>query len=62
MPWIAAPTSTLSNVLAVQAGSSNLLRSHVAFYRQVMFGPSGLSRRDRELVATAVSLQNRCFY
>lgn len=62
MSFIAHPTSTLANVLAAQAGSPDLLRTHVAFYRQVMFGPSGLSRRDRELVATAVSVHNRCFY
>ncbi len=62
MSWIAHPKSSLAGVLAAQAGAPELLRTHVAFYRQVMFGPSGLSRRERELVATAVSTQNRCFY
>ncbi len=62
MSWIARPKSSLANVLAAQAGTPELLRTHVAFYRQVMFGPSGLSRRERELVATAVSVQNRCAY
>ena len=62
MSWIARPPSSLPNVLAAQAGAPALLRTHVAFYRQVMFGPSGLSRRERELVATAVSVLNRCFY
>jgi AhpD family alkylhydroperoxidase len=29
---------------------------------RVMMGPSGLSRRERELVATVVSRTNGCFY
>jgi len=62
MSWIAQPVSPLPGVLAAQAGTPELLRTHVAFYRHVMFGPSGLSRRERELVATAVSVQNHCFY
>ncbi len=62
MSWISAPRSTLPHVLAAQAGSPELLRGHLALYRQVMFGASGLSRRERELVATAVSALNRCFY
>ena len=62
MSWISRPRSSLRNVLAAQAGTPELLRTHLAFYRQVMFGPSRLSRRERELVATAVSVQNRCFY
>ena len=62
MPWPSMPESSLPHVLAAQAGTPALLRTHVAFYRQVMFGPSGLSRRERELVGTAVSVLNRCFY
>lgn len=62
MSWIPAPPSKLPNVLAAQAGSPELLRGHLALYRQIMFGRSGLSRRERELVGTAVSALNRCFY
>ena len=53
---------------AAEDGPGGLLGRHPlvemteAFYRQVMFGPSGLSRRERELVGTAVSVLNRCFY
>jgi len=31
-------------------------------YRATMFGPSRLSRADREMLATVVSWANRCFY
>ena len=62
MAWIVHPVSSLPNVLAAQEGSPALVRTHVAFYRQLMFAPSSLTRRERELVATAVSAINRCFY
>lgn len=62
MSWISTPPSALPHVLAAQAGSPKLLRGHLALYRQVMFGASGLSLRERELFATAVSAENRCFY
>ena len=31
-------------------------------YRATMFGPSGLSRAEREMLATVVSWANHCFY
>jgi alkylhydroperoxidase family enzyme len=62
MAWIRMPETSLAGVLAVQAGDPELLRTHVAFYRHLMFGPSPLSRRERELIAVAVSAENRCHY
>jgi alkylhydroperoxidase family enzyme len=62
MAWIRIPDATLPGVLAVQAGDPTLLRTHLAFYRHIMFAPSPLSRRERELVAVAVSAENRCHY
>lgn len=38
------------------------LRAHVQLYRTIMFGPSGLSRAEREAVATTVSVLNHCNY
>ena len=31
-------------------------------YRVTMFGPSGLSRAEREMLATVTSWANHCFY
>jgi alkylhydroperoxidase family enzyme len=31
-------------------------------YKGIMFGPSGLSRQERELLAVVVSCQNDCHY
>jgi alkylhydroperoxidase family enzyme len=31
-------------------------------YKAIMFGPSGLTRQERELLATVTSRQNECRY
>jgi uncharacterized peroxidase-related enzyme len=33
-----------------------------AHYNELMTGPSGLSKTDREMISVAVSMQNRCLY
>ena len=50
------------NILKVQSLNSGALRASMQLYRATMFGPSGLSRADREMLATVVSWANRCFY
>ena len=62
MAWIDEPDRRLAHILRVQASDPELLKTHLAFYRHIMFGPSGLSRLERELVAVAVSRVNHCFY
>ena len=39
-----------------------VLRSAMAQYGAIMFGPSPLSRFQRELLATVVSAELDCFY
>ena len=39
-----------------------VLRRSMQLYREIMFEPSGLSRQERELLATVVSRENECFY
>jgi hypothetical protein len=34
----------------------------MSLYREIMFAPCGLSRQERELLATVVSRANDCFY
>ena len=31
-------------------------------YKAIMFGPSSLTRQERELIATVVSATNDCYY
>lgn len=50
------------NIVRVMCRRPNQCAASLALYREIMFGPSGLSRAERELVATTVSALNRCRY
>jgi len=50
------------NVLAAYAFDMGKLEAFVAFYNDLMLAPSGLSKLEREMIAVAVSSENRCFY
>jgi uncharacterized peroxidase-related enzyme len=50
------------NVLVAYAHDDAKLRVFVDFYNDLMLGPSGLSKLEREMIAVAVSSENRCFY
>jgi len=38
------------------------LNAHLGLYRTLMFGPSALTRAEREMIAVAVSAANACGY
>ena len=40
----------------------DVMRTFMELYMKIMHAPSGLSRAEREMVATAVSSANDCFY
>jgi uncharacterized peroxidase-related enzyme len=50
------------NVLKAYAFDPAKLAAFVAMYNDLMLAPSGLSKLERELIAVAVSSQNRCYY
>jgi len=50
------------NVLQAYAHDSAKLEAFAAFYNDLMLAPSGLSKLEREMIAVAVSSQNRCYY
>jgi uncharacterized peroxidase-related enzyme len=50
------------NVLRAFAFDMAKLEAFVAYRNDLMLGASGLSRLEREMIATVVSAQNRCFY
>jgi uncharacterized peroxidase-related enzyme len=50
------------NVLLAYAHNNAKLEAFVAFYNELMLGPSGLSKLEREMIAVVVSAENRCFY
>jgi alkylhydroperoxidase family enzyme len=39
-----------------------VLEASIGMYARLMKGPSGLSRRERELLATVTSRINDCYY
>ena len=50
------------NVLKAYAFDMTKLAAFVAMYNDLMLAPSGLSKLEREMIAVAVSAQNRCYY
>jgi len=50
------------NIVRSMSLSPEALRASMGMYRAIMFGPSQLSRLDRELLATVVSSANECYY
>jgi uncharacterized peroxidase-related enzyme len=52
----------IPNVLVAYAFDTTKLETFVAMYNDLMLGESGLSKLEREMIAVAVSSQNRCYY
>ena len=52
----------IPNVLVAYAFDMTKLETFVAMYNDLMLGESGLSKLEREMIAVAVSSQNRCHY
>ena len=52
----------IPNVLATYAHDNAKLEAFTLFYNDLMMAPSGLSKLEREMIAVAVSSENRCFY
>jgi len=50
------------NILKAMSLNPAVLRASMELYKAIMFGESGLSRRERELLATVTSAQQDCFY
>jgi uncharacterized peroxidase-related enzyme len=50
------------NILKVQSLNPPVLHQSMQMYLATMYGPSGLSRAEREMLATVVSWANQCFY
>jgi uncharacterized peroxidase-related enzyme len=76
LPPAAAPDETMAayfakcrekigfvpNVLAAYAFDLQKLKNFVAFHDELMLGPSGLTKLEREMIAVVVSCANHCHY
>jgi hypothetical protein len=52
----------MANILRIHGINPPVLEAHLRLYRAVMFGPSPLTRLQRETLAVAVSGLNGCHY
>jgi len=50
------------NILKAMSLNPPVLKASMDLYKAIMFGESGLSRRERELLATVTSAQQDCHY
>ena len=50
------------NIVKAMSLRPRVLKRSMELYKEVMFGPSELSRAERELLATVVSRHNDCHY
>jgi alkylhydroperoxidase/carboxymuconolactone decarboxylase family protein YurZ len=50
------------NILKAMSLRPAVLQASIALYREIMFGESGLSRKERELLATVASAAQDCHY
>ena len=50
------------NVLRAYAWHPARIRNFIAYVDKLMLGESELSKREREMIATVVSAENRCYY
>jgi uncharacterized peroxidase-related enzyme len=50
------------NILKAMSLRPGVLQASMALYREIMFGESGLSRKERELLATVASAEQGCRY
>lgn len=50
------------NIVKAMSLRPGVLKRSMELYRVIMFGPSGLTRAERELLATVTSRHNDCHY
>ncbi len=50
------------NIVKAMSLNPRVLKASMELYKEIMFGPSELSRADRELLAVVVSRANNCHY
>lgn len=59
---IAKKRGKVSNIMKIHSLNPEAMKKHMDLYLTIMFGRSGLSREERELIAVVVSTTNHCDY
>jgi uncharacterized peroxidase-related enzyme len=52
----------ISNIMKIHSLNPKAMKSHMDLYLNLMFGKSGLSRKEREFIGVIVSVINNCEY
>jgi len=55
-------TGKVFNIVKAMSLRPGVLKRSMEMYEAIMFGPSGLTRAERELLATVTSRHNDCHY
>lgn len=50
------------NIVAIQSQLPEVMRDSLRLYQSLMFGPSPLTRAQREMIAVVTSSANECHY
>ncbi len=50
------------NIVSVQSQLPEVMRDSMRLYQSIMFGPSPLTRAQREMIAVVTSQANDCHY
>ncbi|MFQ5704866.1 MAG: hypothetical protein ACE5HT_12700 [Gemmatimonadales bacterium] len=50
------------HIIHIMSLNARVLKGSMDFYRAIMWGPSPLSRVQRELIATVVAWELKCYY
>ena len=56
------PWGGVDNIMKIHSLNIPSLKAHFELYKTVMYGRSGLSRAQREMIAVVVSAVNQCHY
>jgi len=59
---IAGARGKVANIMKIHSLLPQTMKRHLEFYLAILFSRTGLSRPQREMIAVAVSAQNRCAY
>ncbi len=57
-----SPKGGVDHILRIHSLNPRSLQGHYDLYRHLMYGPSDLSRAEREMIAVVVSRANDCHF
>lgn len=59
---VAGSRGSVANILKIHGIEPGIGLAHLALYKTILFGPSQVTRLEREAIAVGVSAANGCHY